>query len=94
MHLAEVKTGKTTPLSRVSCLRGNVASMIIKRILPKLTKNYGKNVALVVRDTSPVGWDWDIVIKDLKSRLSCEHNPFDQGIWIITFRKDKIYNVL
>lgn len=94
MHLAEVKADKASPLERVSCLQGNVTDMIIKRIHPKFKKDYGENVALVVRDTSPVEWDWDIVIEDLKSQLSSERNPFDKGVWIITFRMDKIYNVL
>ena len=93
-HLAEVKAGKASPLERVNCLQTNVASMLVNRILPKLKKDYGKNVALVVRDTSGVGWDWDIIIEDLKLKLSSERNPFDKGIWIITVRKDKIYNLM
>jgi hypothetical protein len=93
-HLADVKAGKANPLDRVSCLQGNVTEMILSRIQPKLKKHYGRNVALVIRDASPVGWDWDLVIDQIKHKLSLDRNPFDKGIWIITFRKDKIYQIL
>ncbi len=93
-HLADVKAGKAHPLDRVSCLQGNVTEMIVSRIQPKLKKDYGGNTALVIRDASPVGWDWDMVIDQIKSQLSLDRNPFDKGIWIITFRKDKIYRIL
>ena len=93
-HLADVKAGKAHPLDRVSCLQGNVTEMIVSRIQPKLKKDYGANAALVIRDASPVGWDWDMVIDQIKSQLNLDRNPFDKGIWIITFRKDKIYRIL
>ena len=93
-HLADVKAGKANPMDRTSCLQGNVTEMILSRIQPKLMKDYGVNVALVIRDASPVGWDWDMVIDQIKSQLNLERNPFDKGIWIITYLKDKIYRVL
>lgn len=93
-HLADVKAGKAHPLDRVSCLQGNVTEIIVSRIQPKLMKDYGDNAALVIRDVSPVGWDWDMVIDQIKSQLSLDRNPFDKGIWIITSRKDKIYRIL
>ncbi len=93
-HLAEVKTGEASPLERVSCLQGNVTAMIVSRIKPKLNKDYGNNVALVIRDASPIGWDWDMVIDQIKAPLKLERNPFDKGIWIITYQKDKIYRIL
>ena len=68
--------------------------MIVSRIQPKLKKDYGSNVALVVRDASLVGWDWDMVINQIKAQLNFERNPFDKGIWIITYLKDNIYRVL
>jgi len=93
-HLADVKAGKANPLDKTSCLQGNVTEMIVSRIQPKLKKDYGANVALVIRDASPVGWDWDMVIDQIKSHLRLERNPFDKGIWIITYRKDKLYKIL
>jgi hypothetical protein len=92
-HLDEVKAGKANPLDRVSCLQGNVTQMIVSRILPKLKKDYGSNVGLVIRDSSPVSWDWALVMEDIKHLLKSHRNPFDMGIWIISFRKDKIYRI-
>ncbi len=93
-HLADIKAGKAHPLDSVSCLQGNVVKMIVSRIQSKLKKDYGANTALVIRDASPLGWDWDMVIDQIKSQLSLDRNPYDKGIWIITLWKDKIYRVL
>ena len=95
-HIADVKAQKAHPLGKASCLQGNVTEMIVSRIQPKLMKDYGANAALVIRDASPGGLDsdWDMVIDQIKSQLSLDRNPFDKGIWIITFRKDKIYRIL
>lgn len=67
-----------------------------KAIQSKLCKDYGDSVALVVQDTSPIGWDWDFVIPELSSW--CEHetslnNPFDKGIWIINDSRTNLYKV-
>ncbi|MEC9493048.1 hypothetical protein [Flexistipes sp.] len=94
-HLDEVKAGKANPLDRVSCLQGNVTKMIVGRIRKKLEKDYGSNVGLVICDTSPVCWDWELVVDDIRRRiLSSRKNPFDKGIWIMSFRKDKIYRII
>jgi len=93
-HLADVKTGKSNPLEWSSCLQENVVDMMKERILPKLLKDYGSNVALLIRDTSPIGWDWESVLDDIKNMLLSKRNPFDEGIWIISFRKDKIYRII
>jgi len=93
-HLAEVRAGKANALEKASCLQGNVTAMIVDRILPKLQKDYGRNVALVIRDTSPVCWDWDMVVHQFKSMLNLKRNPFDKGIWIISFRKDKLFRLV
>jgi len=93
-HLVEGKVGKANSLERVNCLQGNVTDMIVDRILPKLKKDYGSNAALVIRDTSPVCWDWELVIDDIRQMLASQRNPFDKGIWIISFRKDKIYRII
>lgn len=94
-HLTDVRAGKANPLERgVSCLQGNVIKMIVDRIRPKLNKDYGSNTALVIQDTSPVCWDWDLVVDHINSMLDLQRNPFDKGIWIITFRKDNIYRII
>lgn len=93
-HLDDVRAGKANPLERTSCLQGNVTDMIVNRILPKLQKDYGSNVALVIRDSSPVCWDWDLVVDQIKDMLNLQRNPFDKGIWIISFRKDRIFQLV
>ena len=81
-------------MEKASCLQGNVTAMIVSRIQLKLKKDYGSNVALVVRGASSSDWDWGIVTDQIKAQLNLERNPFDKGIWIITCRKDKIYRLL
>ena len=93
-HLSDVKAGKANPLERVSSLQGNVTDMVVSRIKPKLDKDYVSNVALVVRDASPIGWDWDMVSDQIKNCLSTKRNTFDKGIWILTFSKDKIFRII
>jgi hypothetical protein len=93
-HLEEVKTGKANPLERVSHLQGNVTEMLVSRIQSKLKKDYGSNVALVIRDSSPLDWAWDVVTDKIISQLNLDYNPFDKGIWLITYSKDRIYRLL
>lgn len=93
-HLADVRAGKANPLERGSCLQENVTDMIVSRILPKLLKDYGTNVALVVQDSSPVSWDWDSVMDQIKGMLRLQRNPFDKGIWIISFGRDRIFRIV
>jgi len=92
-HLQEVEAGRADPLERVSCLQGNVTEILISRIKKKLSKNYGPNTALVIRSTSPVDWSWDTVREQIESSLDSEHNPYDKGIWIISYSKDKIFRL-
>lgn len=93
-HLNDVHAGKANPLEWVSCLQGNVAEMIVSRIQKKLQKDYGPNAALVIRDSSPVCWDWDLVADQIKNMLNLVRNPFDKGIWVISFLKDKIIRLI
>ena len=74
-------------------LNGNVINNVFERISEKMKKDYGTRVALVVRDTSGVGWDWDFVIDDIKNKISNFKNPFDLGIWILSPKKE-IYRVI
>jgi len=67
-----------------SALSGNVTEHAYHRILAKMYKDYGTNVALVVRDVSPLGWDWDIEKSKLAQKLENVSSPFDKGIWILT----------
>ena len=65
-----------------SALSGNVMEHAYNRISEKMSKNYGKNVALVLRDASPLEWNWDICLQELKKKLENKPNSFDKGIWI------------
>lgn len=92
-HIADVKDKKASPFEWLSCLPGNVTQMLVNRVISKLNRDYGPNVALVVRDTAPLPRHWDRYIDDIKECLSSERNLFDKGIWIITDSKDRIYRI-
>lgn len=77
-----------------SSLNGNVSAIAAQRIQAKLNKDYGPNVALVVRDTSGVSWDWDFARDEIVSLLSLDHNPFDCGIWIVSSSKDQLFRIV
>jgi hypothetical protein len=93
-HQEAVKAGRANPLELVSCLQGNVTESLVTRVQAKLTKDYGGNAALVVRDTSPLDWDWNHVIDTIQRRLLGLTNPFDKGIWIISNSLDKLHKVV
>lgn len=90
-HNKRVSEGKEKPQS--SCLSGNVLTQIADRINKKLVNSYGQNTALVVRDTSGVDWNWDIVIEELKEMTKSERGHFDKGIWILNYTKTKLYQI-
>jgi hypothetical protein len=82
-HNRKVDKGEEYP--KASCLQGNVFDQLMKTIEAKLLKDYGANVALVVRDSSPVDWDWESIIDRLSEELGQKRNPFDKGIWLLNF---------
>lgn len=90
----EVKQGKRSIFERVSCLPGNVSTMVMRQIQKKLKKNYGPNTALVIRHVSGIDWDWDMEAENIKDMLTSSHNPYYKGIWIIPNNKDRIFRIL
>lgn len=70
-------TGKTSRQ-----FEGDSLPILIEVFKKKLAKDYGKNVALVVRQVSPVPWTYDI--EYIKRNIKLLNNPFDKGIWILT----------
>lgn len=92
-HRDKVKAGEAKWLERVSH-QDDLIVMVISRIQPKLKKDYGPSTALVVRDTSAVNWDWDHISDQIKDSLDLSHNPFDKGIWIISYTKDRIFSII
>ena len=69
----------------------DICASMAAAINAKISKRYGSNTALVVRDTS--GCDWDTIIEDLKTKLD-RPIPYDKGIWIISRDKRKLYCVV
>jgi hypothetical protein len=84
---------KVHGMGRGSSLNGNVLSKVQQAIEKKLNRNYGSGVALVVRDVSPIGWNWDSAMGSLRELLEGVKSPFDKGIWIINSSED-IFQVL
>jgi hypothetical protein len=93
-HIRAVEAGKASPFEWSSCAMGNVRLMALNRIRQKLNKDYGSHAALVVRDTSGIPWSWDSVVGEIAKSLDMKHNPFDEGIWIISFAKDQIFRII
>ena len=73
---------------------GVVIDILLDRIQRKLYKDYGNNVALVVRETGVI-WDWDEESLSRVGRLlSSARVPFDRGIWLISSCKSRLYCLL
>lgn len=92
----DVEYVKKHGMGPASSLSGNVMEHAYNRILLKMSKNYGTNVALVVRDISPLEWNWDMCIAELSEKLKNVSNPFNKGVWILTTTRSgsKIFRVL
>lgn len=90
-HLKRVKEGKET--IRFNCLSENVLDVLVSRIEAKLNKRYGSNIALVIRDTSGVPWEWSQVVPLIQSRFYGRHIPFDRGIWLLSRCKGTLTNI-
>jgi hypothetical protein len=93
-HVDRVNAGLADPRERVSELGANVAAALIGRIHAKILKRYGPDTALVIRDVSPLDWDWDLEIPNMRAALADSPIPFDRGIWIINTQKTRIFSVL
>jgi hypothetical protein len=81
------------PSQEASGLSGNVFDQIVKRILDKTAKDYGREVALVIRDASGADWDWDMMGGAFAARLRGCRSPFEKGIWIINRSKDRMFRI-
>ncbi len=73
---------------------GTVDTNLRQMLRSKILKDYGREVALVLRQTSPIPWDWDVVL-DLKREVESllqerrlKQHPFDRGIWIVARGED------
>lgn len=93
-NLNKVKSGEASIFDSISCLSENVKLSLIQRIMAKSKKDYGTCVALIIRDSSPVGWDWDLVKTEINEAVKLEQLPFDKGVWIVTYTKDRIIQLV
>ena len=109
-HVEEVRAGKADPRHRASNLSENVTDSNVidslkARLRDKLIMRYGANTALVIRDTSGVDWDWDLVqsfqeilhlvLKELsKKHNRVVENPYDRGIWLVSRSKDRVFRLI
>jgi hypothetical protein len=91
-HNERVAAGLEKP--KINSLSGNVSDNLIARIQSKLNKDYGNNVALVVRDTSGCDWELDEVENEIRSRLDLSRNPFEKGIWVLSRVKNKLFRIV
>jgi len=89
-HLEAVRTGKERP--QITSLPDNALSVLLQRIDKKLIKRYGRNTALIVRDTS-ILWDWEQVLPSIQQHLDGKTIPFDLGIWLLAFNKTSLIQV-
>lgn len=91
-HLDRVARGEE-PLE-FSSLSDEVLDHLVERIQHKMKKDYGQDVALVVRDTSGVDWEWNEVAPAIAARIDSRHNPFQRGIWVLSRTKDRLFKIV
>ena len=76
-----------------NCLQRNVLNQLLGRLDDKILKRYGKDTALVIRDSSGVDWDWEYVAEEIRSALRPRFNPYDMGIWILNRTKSRLFRL-
>lgn len=90
-NVENVAKGLEAPL--FSTIEG-VSETLVERIQAKLIMSYGSDVALVVRDSSGVDWEWDTVMPQIRAKLDISsRNPFDRGIWILSRSKHRMFRI-
>jgi len=62
--------------------------------MAKLNKDMGHSVALVIRDASPLDWNWEYVLEDIRTAIAPYKNPYDKGIWLASYSKGKMYRIV
>lgn len=73
--------------------RPTVVDQLVSGLAAKMRKDYGGDVALVVRDTSPIDWDWDRAVDLIRDRINLSTCPFDRGIWLLSRSKDQLFEI-
>lgn len=57
------------------------AARLVAKILEKAQKRYGQCVALVLRDASPIGWEF--VPGQIAAACGDALKNFDRGVWVV-----------
>lgn len=86
-----IQRGELAAIDSVTSFGRDVIPKLLERLKAKLRKrDFGPNVTLVMRSTSPLDWDWNLWMEEaqrgLKSillELNLGQPPHDQGIWIV-----------
>ncbi len=95
--IEKMKKGKLHYNEAVTSFGVDTLSMLYMSIKKKMLKDYGKSVMLVIRDVSPLMWDYEPYIEDIRAtiyeRFPMHSKVFDKGIWIINSSWDKIYKL-
>ena len=73
-----------------NCLQRNVLNQLINRLDDKNLKRYGKDTALVIRDSSGVDWNWEYVAEEIRYIMGQRFDPYDMGIWILNRTKSQL----
>jgi len=66
-----------------------VVEKLAERIGKKLCKDYGENVALVIRETS-IPWDSESIVPMIQTWLHGKRVPFDRGIWLLSRDRSRL----
>jgi hypothetical protein len=95
--IEKMKKGKLHYSEAVISFHHDTHTMLYTSIKKKIEKDYGSSVMLVIRDTSPLNWDYepyiDEIQKTIDERFSTHDKVFDKGIWLIESTLDKIHKL-
>lgn len=95
--IQKIKNGELHYMDAITSFNGNTLPMLFTTIEKKLKKDYGKSVLLVVRDTSPLKWDYSMYIEDISKQVSTmipsSKKVFDDGIWLINSDLNQIWRI-
>lgn len=98
-----IRRGEIQATDTVTFFGRDTTANLYDRLKSKLNKqHFGSNVALVMRGTSPLDWDWNLYMDDIQQmlgdlvrELGLAQHPYDRGIWIVAREEagPKLYTV-
>jgi hypothetical protein len=86
-----IRRGEIEAIDTVAFFGRDASANLYDRLKSKLNKqHFGSDVALVMRGTSPLDWDWNLYMDDIREmlgdivqELGLTQHPYDRGIWIV-----------